>query len=407
MFEELFENEFHQKLFRFIKNYLYDFKTLPTPEVLKVEFVDEDFVNEIDMIIEAEILEDEWIEQKLKEVILYERLKGAITKSVEVLKKKDKNFEVIKSYIDEALNVRFEEEGYRYFEEKNIIERLSEDVAGRRVATGIRKLDEILEGGLGAGELGIVAGITGYGKTLVLQNFAVSAVLQGYPVIYYTFEESTKDLARRFDKIFTEMTSYEIQNRQDEFMAKLRRIYEEKKAELIIKFFPMYSITPFFIKNDIITYRLKGLNPGLVIVDYGQRLKSPRSYEERWQELIMIYDLLSSIALELQIPLWTAVQVVKKAIQTDLPDLLHVSGARDVMNSAHIGISIAQSNEEKERGEMRLFIMKARRIGARKVVKVSVNYSNFVIRSWSPADVLQQAESKEETDTSWIDEIEL
>lgn len=408
--EDFFENEVHSKIFKTIKNYFYQYKKIPTLEVIKFSG-DEDrlFERELNEIIQVEVAEEEWLEDKCKEFILTYRVKEAVLKSIDILRsEKSEEYDKIKHYIDEALKVSFEEEGYRYFDTLKIKERLEEEPVSRRVPTGIRALDAVLEGGLGKGELGIVAGITGYGKTMLLQNFAVSGVLLGKNVIYYSFENTEKDLARRFDKMFTQMTEPEIRLKKDEFFVKLRKIYEEKKAELIIKFYPMYSVTPYFLKNDVLNYQMKGIDIGLVIVDYGQRLRAPYTYSDRWQELVMVYDLLASMALELNVPVWTAVQVVKHAMKVDIPDLLHVAGARDVMNSADIGISIAQTIEEKEKGEMRLFIMKARRIGARKLIKLLVSYDTFLIRSYSATDLVKEAkeeEQKEEVEEiSWDEE---
>jgi len=388
---DFFENLVHQKIFKELKRYFYQFNKLPTQEVIK-EWLNNDELAmlELNKLNEIEIYEDEWLESKCQEFILYSRTKDAVLKTIEILEKQkngqDVDYSVIRSYFDEALKVSFEEEGYKYFDEEKIRERLSKDVVATRIPTGIRALDAVLEGGLAKGELGIVAGITGFGKTMFLQNVAASCCFLGKSVIYYSFENKEEDLARRFDKIFTKMTESEIYSQKDKFYEKLIEIYTKKKAELIIKWYPMYFLTPYALKNDILDYQSKGLNIGLVVVDYAQRMKAPRTYSDRWQELIMIYDLLASIAIELNIPIWTAIQVVKSALKVDVPDLLHVSGARDVMNSADIGLSIAQTKEEREKGEMRLFVMKARRVGARKLINLKVNYETFIIRSASVLD---------------------
>jgi replicative DNA helicase len=405
---DFFENELYQNVYKNLRQYYFTYNKLPSLDVIKEWFGDGQLnLKEFERLKETEIVEDEWIEDKCKEFILYSRTKDAVYKIIDVLKKQEEDkkvdYSVVKTYIDEALKVSFEEEGYRYFSVEKIKERLEKDIVAERVPTGIRTLDVVLEGGLGKGELGIVAGITGFGKTMLLQNFAVSAVLAGKPVIYYSFENREEDLARRFDRIFTEMTESEIRFRKDEFFYKVKQIYEKHKAELIIKWFPMYSITPYYLKNDILTYKMKGLDFGLVIIDYGQRLKAPVTYSDRWQELVMIYDLLASMALELNVPIWTAIQVIKEAMRAQVPDLLHVSGARDVMNSADIGISIAQTNEEKERGEMRLFIMKARRVGARKLINLKVNYELFLIRSAGVYDTLKKEKEEEKEEIPSVD----
>lgn len=55
-----------------------------------------------------------------------------------------------------------------------------------RVPTGIAELDEILDGGLPAGSLAVLAGPPGTGKTILAQQLAFSASTDEHPALYYT-----------------------------------------------------------------------------------------------------------------------------------------------------------------------------------------------------------------------------
>jgi len=71
-----------------------------------------------------------------------------------------------------------------------------------RIESGVRGLDELIEGGLLAGGVNILAGGPGTGKTIFASQFAFSAASkQGKKVIYATFEESA-EYFRRNMKMF-------------------------------------------------------------------------------------------------------------------------------------------------------------------------------------------------------------
>lgn len=394
---DFFTNEVLIRIYDYIRKYFLKYKKLPTEEILLEKVLTDRLSrNEFEIVKSVEVDEKEWIDEQCKNFIMYNRLKSAITESIQILKRENyEDYEKIKNLIDNAFRISFDEKFYDYFSEEKIRERLEEDEVKLRYPTGISRLDVILEGGLGRGEMGIIGGVSGFGKSMLLQNFAVNCVLLGKKVLYYTFEEKEIEVAKRFDKIFTKMSSELIRLNKDKFVNELLKILREAKGKLLIKFNPPYSITPYTIKNDLESLMLKEDKINMVIVDYGQLLKSPQKYEQKWQELVYIYELLSSIALEFDIPLWTAVQLSKMAMKKETPDLLYVSGARDIVNCAQIVVMIAQNEEERREGIARLFIAKARRVGARRVIQVKFIYENMLVRDYVEADKIDELKESE------------
>jgi circadian clock protein KaiC len=71
-----------------------------------------------------------------------------------------------------------------------------------RIATGIEGLDAMMEGGLIRGDMHLVAGAPGTGKTILASTFAYHAVTSlKERVVYATFEESTEYLERNMRKL--------------------------------------------------------------------------------------------------------------------------------------------------------------------------------------------------------------
>lgn len=65
-----------------------------------------------------------------------------------------------------------------------------------RVSTGVAGLDEILRGGLPAGQMYFVHGDPGAGKTTLSFQFLIAGALRGEKVLYVTLSASTRDLMR-------------------------------------------------------------------------------------------------------------------------------------------------------------------------------------------------------------------
>jgi circadian clock protein KaiC len=71
-----------------------------------------------------------------------------------------------------------------------------------RISTGIDGLDAMTEGGLIRGDMHLLAGAPGTGKTILASTFAYNAVTShNERVIYASFEESTEYLVRNMKKL--------------------------------------------------------------------------------------------------------------------------------------------------------------------------------------------------------------
>ena len=65
------------------------------------------------------------------------------------------------------------------------------------IPTGIGKIDETLEGGLGKGELGVIIGPSGFGKSSMTTAMASHAACNGWKVLQIVFEDRIKQIQRK------------------------------------------------------------------------------------------------------------------------------------------------------------------------------------------------------------------
>ena len=86
-----------------------------------------------------------------------------------------------------------------------------------RVSTGIRELDEALEGGVPKGSWVAITGEPGTGKSILCMHFAWAGLLGGDPVVYVTTEAEFRDVvrqARMFSMDFESYRIYDISSRE-------------------------------------------------------------------------------------------------------------------------------------------------------------------------------------------------
>lgn len=70
----------------------------------------------------------------------------------------------------------------------------------------IRAFDEITEGGLKAGQLGLVTAKKGLGKTSVLVQFGMDVLLSGQQLVHVSFDQHSSNVISWYDDIFTEIS---------------------------------------------------------------------------------------------------------------------------------------------------------------------------------------------------------
>jgi len=248
------------------------------------------------------------------------------------------------------------------------------------VATGLDELDrkEIFNGGLGAGEIGVVVAATGVGKSHFLTMLGANALKQCKNVLHYTFELSETAVGVRYDSNLCDMESNEVIDRKDEVMAKYA---DMKLGRLIIKEFPTNTASIYTLRSHIERLDVKGFIPDVIIIDYADIMRSTRQFDSLRHELKLIYEELRGFASEKGIPIWTASQSNKEGSNADVVDLNNMSEAYGKAMVADVVLSISRKSHEKATGWGRLFVAKNRagRDGLVFPIKIDTARSNFEI----------------------------
>ena len=278
---DYFDNNAGKWIIRKTLSYYTEYKTVPTMEVFKVE-VDK-LKQELQNVAVKDLLKQAYVASTatdlnyVKDAFLdfckNQTLKGALMKSVDLLELGD--YDDIRNLIDRALKAGTERDiGHEYITE--LEDRFREE-ARNTVATPWPLINKLLCGGLGQGDLGMIAGGSGGGKSWALVALGATAVKLGYTVIHYTLELNEKYVGRRYDACFTEISVSEITLHKDKVKDKV----ENLRGGLYIREYPAGQATVNTIHTHLEKCIQQNINPDLIIIDYADLLTSKASKEKR------------------------------------------------------------------------------------------------------------------------------
>lgn len=264
--------------------------------------------------------------------------------------------------------------------------------------TGLKELDQqsILQGGLGRGEIGVVTANTGVGKSHWLVKMGASAMLAGKNVLHYTFELTEHAVGLRYDSNLCSVPSNEVPDKKEQV---LQRYESMDLGRLIIKEYPTGAASVVTIRNHVEKLSLKGFRPSVIIIDYADIMRSTKSYDSLRHELKLIYEELRNLAMDLNIPIWTASQANRESASSEIVGLENMSEAYGKAMVADVVISLSRRAQEKASGIGRLFVAKNRagRDGILFPIKIDTAQSQFEILD-SKEMTLNEAVNQSESD---------
>jgi hypothetical protein len=357
--EDDFENEANAWIVTQIKNYYYTYNTNPTIDVLKIEIKKID--NEVLKVAIVENLREvykvqnhddaEYIKTEFITFCKNQQLKKALLTSVDLLGMGQ--YDDIRRLIDNAL---------KSGEDKDLGHEYNVDTESRFraenrtcIPTPWPVVNNLLNGGLGSGELGIVTAGPGGAKTWHMIAIGAHAIECGFTVLHYTLELSDIYVGRRYDAYFTEISVNDVVNYKD----KAIDIISSLPGQLIVKSYPPKRATLFTIENHLRKCIGRGIKPDLVIIDYPDLLK-PAGKNIGKESIDDIYVETRGLAGELQIPIWIPSQVNRAGAKDAIIEGDKIAGSYDKLMIGDFVMSVSRLKKDKVNGTGRHHIIKSR-----------------------------------------------
>jgi len=378
--EEYFDSQSQKWIIKQILDYFQKYHTTPSMDVLKVELKKID--NEVlqvsikEQLREAYKSSDEdlkYVEEEFSNFCKNQQLKKALLTSVDFLNAGD--YDSIRIIVDNALKAG---------QDKNIGHEYNKDVESRYredhrtvIPTPWESINELLQGGLGNGDFGLIFGNPGGGKSWSLVALGGFAVKLGYNVLHYTLELGSDYVGRRYDAFFTEIGVQNITSHKN----KVEETVNSLSGNLIIKEYPTGKASISTIESHIKKCIDLDFKPDLIIIDYVDLLRSKRNNRERKDEIDDIYISTKGLARELNLPIWSVSQVNRAGAKDDIIEGDKAAGSYDKIMITDFAISLSRKRQDKTNGTGRFHIMKNRygMDGMTYNVKVDTSTGHFEV----------------------------
>jgi replicative DNA helicase len=266
----------------------------------------------------------------------------------------------------------------------HINETLSDDYRNP-IPTGIDKIDELLEGGLAKGELGVIIGPTSFGKTSLTTAMASHAACTGHKVLQIVFEDRIKQIQRKHLGRITGIEARDLSKPQNiDLVRKTIEEFPDKeklKENLRIVKFPSGEKTARDIKVFIKKLINTGFRPELVIVDYFECLEhgSDRTTTNEYEKEGKTMRMFEAMAGELDMAFWIPSQGTKDSINLELVTMDKIGGSVKKAQIAHVIMSIARTVEDIGNNKATIAILKNRAGKSGKVFQ-NVDFNNGTCR---------------------------
>ena len=355
-----FESQANQWIIDEVLHYFNEFRSVPTMEVFKIKVgtiedkgLKQTVVDQLKNVYTQVGSEDlPYVKKEYLTFAKNQKVKEALFKSVDLLKAG--NYEQIIDTMMAASKVGVESDlGMDYIDEFELI---MEDVKRNSVSTGWDVIDELMDGGLGPGELGVVMAPSGIGKSWFLSKIACSALQAGKNVLHYSLELSESYVGQRYTTILTGIQTSEHKERKDEIIRKIKGT----PGRVRIKYYPPQFASSKTLAAHIEKLKQIGFAPDLIIIDYADLLKSGNGRDGLYAELGGIYEELRGLSGEAGIPIWTATQTNRAAIEHEVIGADSVGDSYKKVQTADFIMSVSRKTKDKLSNTGRIHIVKNR-----------------------------------------------
>jgi replicative DNA helicase len=389
MTPQYFDHKYLQYLCNSYFNYYKKYKDFPTLNLL-ITIIRDDLREGKDTILRDQIVDFlqrirvnpdmgdiAYVKEKTLDFCRKQAMKDALEKAVEMIA--TDNLDSVVGVMKQALSAGTPATtGHDFFAD---IEARFVKTRRSTCPTGIKHLDaqDILNGGLGKGELGVVVAPTGVGKSHYLVSVGAHALKMGKNVLHYTFELSEAAVGLRYDSNLCSIPSNDVIDKKEEVLS----FYKDNQdlGRLIIKEYPTGTATVQTIRNHIEKLLLKSFTPNIILIDYADIMRSSRAFDSLRHELKLVYEELRNLAMDLNVPIWTASQANRDAANSDVVGLENMSEAYGKAMVADVVVSVSRKPNEKATGAGRLFVAKNRagRDGMLFPIRIDTAMSKFTV----------------------------
>lgn len=368
----------YQKLFKEVGKYVGKYNKLPTLESFKIEidssesFTDEQYRHVVEVLPEIfkdEPIDRQWLLDTTEKWCQDRAVYNAIMEGISIIDGKHKTLtkNALPDILSKALGVSFDTNiGHDYV--NNVDDRYEfyhteED----KIPFDLEKFNEITKGGVPRKTLNVALAGTGVGKSLFMCHLAGNYLVQGYNVLYITMEMAEEKIAERIDANLLDVPIDQLENlSKSQFKNKVETIAKRSSGNLIIKEYPTGAANSNHFRSLLNELKLKKeFTPDVVFVDYlnicaSSRMKAMGGAINSYTYIKAIAEELRGLAVEFELPVWSATQTTRSGYSSSDPGLEDTSESFGLPATADLMFALVSSEELEQQGQLMVKQLKNR-----------------------------------------------
>ena len=370
-------DDFNEKIvFETIAEFIVQYDTLPTKEILSIEVekrrdVTEDQFRELAQKISdltEKNVDYQWLINTTEKWCKDRAIYLALMESIQIADGSDskKLPDSIPSILSDALSVSFDNNiGHDYlqdYEARYETYHRKED----KIEFDLDYFNKITKGGLPNKTLNIALAGTGVGKSLFMCHLASSVLLQGRNVLYITMEMAEEKIAERIDANLLNVNIQDICDLpKTMFDRKVTNLAKKTQGTLIIKEYPTASAHSGHFKSLLNELALKkSFRPDIIFIDYLNICASSRyrgnSNVNSYSYIKSIAEELRGLAVEANVPIVSATQTTRSGYASSDVDLTDTSESFGLPATADLMFALISTDELQELGQIMVKQLKNR-----------------------------------------------
>ena len=363
---EYFHKTSDKIIFNIVQDFITKYNSLPSKEICYIDLTNQENLSEQDFkecqttigaLEVSEKTELDWLTTKTEEFCKEKALYNVIRKSITYLDDKtgklgDKG--VLTKLFADALAVPFDPAiGHDFFDDfvsRWELYHLTEN----RIAFDLELFNKITRGGVARKTLSILMGPPGIGKSIFLCHFAAANLSAGYNVLYITLEMAQERIAERIDANLLDVPIEDLEKlSKEEYTAKIRKIKQKTDGKLIIKEYPTSGAGSNHFRHLLEELKIKkNFRPDIIYVDYLNICASARmkygSNVNTYMYMKSVAEELRGIAVEYEVPVFTATQVNRQGFRNSDPDMENTSDSIGLPQTTDLMFTLI-TNEDLEK----------------------------------------------------------
>jgi len=397
---EIFEDHKNIQLIKSILSILERFEHFPSISEMKLELNNEEVFNRLIEIKEMDINEykKEFLLEQIEEFIRNKMVHNVNVEIVMSLNSEDnESLKQAPDKLREAIAFSFDTKvGLDLFDEE---ERLYNHLHNkdRVIPTSITQFNRLIEGGFHEKSLTLFMAETNLGKSLIMTSLGVDCILRNKNVLYVSCEMSEEKISERVMSNMFDIATEDLKLlTRSKFHEKFESIKKQVKNKFVIKEYPTKSISVNHIRNLVKELKVrKKFVPDIIFVDY-LGIMNPiyrNKGDNTYLEVKRISEELRAVAVELGLPIVSAVQTNRGGFGDAEIELTDISDSIGTAATADIIIGVTQSEEFRKMGKFNWIILKNRYGLNKHTFPVNVDYYKMRIFEDANAPTTETAAS--------------